>query len=101
MQGFSEALLEDYGERLDAAGHDYARRIVAAARQMDALIQDLLAYSRLVRAEVSLEHGEPRDGGATRPAARSSWRSRIAAARSRSSGRSGGCGATGPCSGRS
>ena len=55
MQGFSEALLEDYGERLDATGHDYARRIVTASRQMDALIQDLLAYSRLVRAEVSLE----------------------------------------------
>ena len=55
MQGFSEALLEDYGERLDATGHDFARRIVAAGRQMDALIQDLLAYSRLVRAEVSLD----------------------------------------------
>jgi signal transduction histidine kinase len=55
MQGFSEALLEDYGERLDATGHDYARRIVAASRQMDALIQDLLTYSRLVRAEISLE----------------------------------------------
>ena len=55
MQGFSEALLEDYGERLDATGHDYAKRIVGAARQMDTLIQDLLAYSRLVRAEVSLD----------------------------------------------
>jgi PAS domain S-box-containing protein len=55
MQGFSEALLEDYAERLDATGHDYAQRIVAASRQMDALIQDLLAYSRLVRAEVSLD----------------------------------------------
>ncbi len=55
MQGFSEALLEDYGERLDATGHDYAQRIVAASRQMDTLIQDLLAYSRLVRAEVSLD----------------------------------------------
>jgi PAS domain S-box-containing protein len=54
MQGFSEALLEDYGARLDATGHDYAQRIVAASRQMDALIQDLLAYSRVVRAEVSL-----------------------------------------------
>ena len=55
MQGFSEALLEDYGERLGATGHDYAHRIVAAGRQMDTLIQDLLAYSRLVRAEVSLD----------------------------------------------
>jgi PAS domain S-box-containing protein len=55
MQGFSEALLEDYGERFDATGQDYAHRIVAASRQMDTLIQDLLAYSRLVRAEVSLD----------------------------------------------
>lgn len=55
MQGFSEALLEDYGARLDATGHDYANGIVTASRQMDALIQDLLAYSRLVRAEVDLD----------------------------------------------
>ena len=55
MQGFSEALLEDYGDRLDATGHDYARRIVGASRQMDALIQDLLAYSRLVRTEIALD----------------------------------------------
>ncbi|MEX2220679.1 MAG: CHASE3 domain-containing protein [Candidatus Rokuibacteriota bacterium] len=55
MQGFSDALLEDYRERLDATGHDYAKRIVAASRQMDALIQDLLAYSRLGRAEISLD----------------------------------------------
>ncbi|MGH7396491.1 MAG: sensor histidine kinase, partial [Candidatus Rokuibacteriota bacterium] len=55
MQGFSDALLEDYGARLDATGHDYAQRIVTASRQMDALIQDLLGYSRLVRAAVSLD----------------------------------------------
>ncbi len=55
MQGFSEALLEDYGDRLDATGQDYARRIVGASRQMDALIQDLLAYSRLVRTEIALD----------------------------------------------
>jgi PAS domain S-box-containing protein len=55
MQGFAEALLEDYGARLDATGHDYAQRIVAASRQMDALIQDLLAYSRLGRAEIRLD----------------------------------------------
>ena len=55
MQGFADALLEDYGARLDATGHDYAKRVVAASRQMDALIQDLLAYSRLVRAEISVE----------------------------------------------
>jgi signal transduction histidine kinase len=53
-QGFAEALLEDYGAVLDETGTDYARRIVAASRRMDALIQDLLTYSRLSRAELEL-----------------------------------------------
>ncbi len=55
MQGFTESLLEDYGERLDATGQDYAQRIVAASHRMDLLIQDLLAYSRLSRTDVRLE----------------------------------------------
>ncbi len=55
MQGFSQALLEDYGQNLDAAGQDYARRIVSAAHDMDVLIQDLLAYSRLSRQELHLK----------------------------------------------
>jgi len=55
MQGFTEALLEDYGERLDSTGQDFAQRIVAASHRMDALIQDLLAYSRLSRTEVRLD----------------------------------------------
>jgi PAS domain S-box-containing protein len=55
MQGFAQALLEDYGAHLDEAGRDYAQRIVAASRRMDDLIQDLLAYSRLSRAEVELQ----------------------------------------------
>ena len=49
MEGFASALLEDYAERLDAVGQDYARRVVSAAQHMDTLIQDLLAYSRLSR----------------------------------------------------
>jgi PAS domain S-box-containing protein len=52
MQGFSEALLQDYGNVLDEVGQDYARRIVNAGRRMDLLIDDLLAYSRLGRAEI-------------------------------------------------
>jgi PAS domain S-box-containing protein len=49
MEGFANALLEDYGDHLDSVGQDYARRVVSAAQHMDALIQDLLAYSRLSR----------------------------------------------------
>jgi signal transduction histidine kinase len=49
MEGFANALLEDYAGSLDAVGRDYAQRVVAAAQHMDTLIQDLLAYSRLSR----------------------------------------------------
>jgi signal transduction histidine kinase/CHASE3 domain sensor protein len=55
MQGFSYALLEDYGDSFDAIGQDYAQRIVTAAQRMDTLIQDLLDYSRLNRAEIRLQ----------------------------------------------
>jgi signal transduction histidine kinase len=55
MQGFSEALLEDYGDRLDETGRDYARRTVAAAERMDRLISDLLAYSRVSRTDMTLQ----------------------------------------------
>jgi PAS domain S-box-containing protein len=54
-QGFAEALLEDYGDRLDETGRDYAKRVVKASRRMDLLIQDLLAYSRVSRTELDLQ----------------------------------------------
>lgn len=52
MEGFSQALLEDYGAQLDETGRDYATRIIAAAKRLDMLIRDLLFYSRLGRTEV-------------------------------------------------
>jgi PAS domain S-box-containing protein len=55
MHGLAHALLEDYGPQLDERARDYARRIVEEAQMLDRLIQDLLAYSRLTRIEVSLE----------------------------------------------
>jgi signal transduction histidine kinase len=55
MTGFSEMLAEDYGGKLDEVGRDYTRRIAESARRMDALIQDLLSYSRLAREEVLIE----------------------------------------------
>ena len=54
MHGFSQALLEDCGEQLDDTGKDYANRVVAGARKMDSLIQDLLAYSRVSRSDMEL-----------------------------------------------
>jgi signal transduction histidine kinase len=55
MTGFSEALLEEYSNKLDPTGQDYARRIHESARRMDGLIQDLLAYSRLSRGDIVLQ----------------------------------------------
>ena len=52
IQGFAQILLEDYAEQIDSSGQDYAHRIVAAASRLEGLIQDLLAYSSLSRAQV-------------------------------------------------
>jgi PAS domain S-box-containing protein len=55
MDGFSQALLEDYDERLDDQGRDYLRRIRAATQRMGRLIDDLLRLSRVSRSELSRE----------------------------------------------
>ena len=55
MQGFSQALLEDYGDKIDSTGQDYAHYIVESAVQMDTLISDLLAYSRLSREDIQIQ----------------------------------------------
>jgi len=52
IDGFSQATLEDYGDRLDAQGKDYLRRIRAGSQRMGQLIDDLLALSRLTRQEM-------------------------------------------------
>lgn len=55
MHGFADAVLEDYGTKLDAAGQDYLQRIVKGARNMDTLIQDLLAFSRVGRGDMDMQ----------------------------------------------
>jgi PAS domain S-box-containing protein len=55
IDGFSQALLEDYGDRLEAEGHDYLRRIRAAAQQMGRLIDDMLKLARVTRADLNVE----------------------------------------------
>lgn len=55
IDGFSQALLEDYGARLDAEGRDFLLRVRAASQRMAQLIDDLLKLSRLSRGEL---HGE-------------------------------------------
>jgi signal transduction histidine kinase len=54
MQGYAHALLEEYGGQFDDRAGDYLRRINRAALRMDALVQDVLAYSRLSKVEVKL-----------------------------------------------
>ncbi len=55
LDGFSEALLEDYGDRLDAQARDYLQRIRKGAERMGQLIDDLLRLSRITRHELRLE----------------------------------------------
>ena len=54
LQGLSNALTEDYGDRLEKTGKDYCQRIGTAAGRMDTLIQDLLSYSRLSRTDLEM-----------------------------------------------
>lgn len=56
MHGFANAVQEDYAGALDEAGRKYLARIIAAANNMDVLIQDLLAYSRISRVRMALEN---------------------------------------------
>jgi PAS domain S-box-containing protein len=55
IDGFSHALLDEYGDRLDADGMDYLKRVRAAAQRMAELIDDLLALSRVTRREMRRE----------------------------------------------
>lgn len=52
IDGFSQALLEDYGDKFDADGRDYLQRVRAATQRMGRLIDDLLALSRVSRSEM-------------------------------------------------
>jgi PAS domain S-box-containing protein len=52
IDGFSHALLEDYGKKLDEQGKQYLARVRAAAQRMGLLIDDLLTLSRVSRTEM-------------------------------------------------
>jgi PAS domain S-box-containing protein len=55
LSGYSELLLEDYGEVLGEEGHGYAERIVSVSQQMGQQIDYLLHLSRISRAELHLQ----------------------------------------------
>lgn len=54
MDGFSQALLEDFQGNLGEAGQDYLMRIRRASRKMAQLIDDLLALSRVTQRELRM-----------------------------------------------
>ncbi|TAM45675.1 MAG: hypothetical protein EPN55_07660 [Gammaproteobacteria bacterium] len=55
IDGFSQALLEDYADKLDDAGKNYLQRVRAGATRMGELIDDMLQLSRVTRAEMRRE----------------------------------------------
>jgi len=52
IDGYSQALLEDYGEQLPAEGQRYLERIRSSAQRMATLIDDLLNLAHVTRAQI-------------------------------------------------
>lgn len=52
IDGFSQALLEDYSDEINSTGQEYLRRIRSASQRMGQLIDDLLDLSRVTRSDV-------------------------------------------------
>jgi light-regulated signal transduction histidine kinase (bacteriophytochrome) len=55
LDGFSLALLEDYGAQLDDTAKDYLARVRAASQRMGLLIDDMLTLSSITRREMTCE----------------------------------------------
>ena len=58
IDGFSQAVLEDYGDKLDSAGKGFLERVRSASQRMSKLIDAMLHLARLTRAEL---HTQPVD----------------------------------------
>ena len=55
IDGFSQALLEDYTDKLDDAGKSYLREVRSASQEMAQLIDDVLQLARVTRSEMRRE----------------------------------------------
>jgi DNA-binding response OmpR family regulator len=53
IDGFSQALLEDYGDRLDDRAKEYLQRVRRGAQRMGELIEDMLQLFRMGRIEMT------------------------------------------------
>lgn len=49
IENFSRLVADRYGERLDEKGRDFLRRVVAGAKRLDRLLDDVLTLSRAQR----------------------------------------------------
>jgi PAS domain S-box-containing protein len=61
IEGFSTALLEDYGGSLDGLGEQFLGHIADGATRMGKMIDDLLEYSRIGRDELPFLTLAPRE----------------------------------------
>jgi len=55
IDGFSQAILDDYAQQLAPEGQDYFKRIRAATHRMGELIEALLTFSNLTRVSMKIE----------------------------------------------
>jgi len=55
IEGFANALQEDYGGKLDPAADEFLRQITMASTRMNRMVRDLLEYGRLGRVELPKE----------------------------------------------
>jgi light-regulated signal transduction histidine kinase (bacteriophytochrome) len=55
IDGFSQALLEDYSQKLDEEGKRYLRRVRESAQHMAQLIDSLLSLARITRSDLRHE----------------------------------------------
>jgi PAS domain S-box-containing protein len=56
MQVYSQALLEDYGPTLDPEAQHCLTRIADNATRLDKMVLDVLAFTRISRADLRMEH---------------------------------------------
>jgi signal transduction histidine kinase len=54
MRGYSDYMIGNYGSQLGEEGRAYLERISRAGRRLDNLIQDILTYSHISRAQLDL-----------------------------------------------
>lgn len=56
INSYTQIILDEYADRLDAKGEEYLSRIRTASQQMNQLIENLLRLSRINRSSLQLSH---------------------------------------------